>query len=144
MNKYDSIELLKETDKGIQMAIYSFDQLLEKVDDPALKKIITESRNDHKRLKGETGALLKAMGSHEEEPPAFAKGMAWMETEWKTTMEGSDRVVAEIVSKGCEMGSRNLYKYINQYASSDLSVVDTANKLIKVEENLIEELRLYL
>ena len=144
MNKYDSLELLKETDKGIQMAIYSFDQVLEKVDDPALKKILTESKNDHKRLKNETGDLLKAMGSHEEEPPAMAKGMAWMETSWKTTMEDSDRVIAEIVTKGCDMGSRNLYKYINQYAGADLSAVDTANKLIKLEQNLTDELRLYL
>ena len=58
MRNQDSIELLKETDKGVQMAIYSFDQVLEKVSDPALKKILTESRNDHKRLKGETGTII--------------------------------------------------------------------------------------
>lgn len=144
MRNQDSIQLLKETDKGVQMAIYSFDQVLEKVSDPALKKILTESRNDHKRLKGETTALLKALGSHEEEPPAMAKGMAWMETNWKMSMENSDRVIADIVTKGCDMGSKNLHKYINQYAGSDLSVVDTANKLIKLEENLTEDLRLYL
>ena len=47
MANQDTIRLLKETDKGVQMAIYSFDQLLERVSNPALKKLITEARNDH-------------------------------------------------------------------------------------------------
>ena len=144
MMNYDSIELLRETDKGVQMAIYSFDQLLERVDNPALRKIITESRNDHKRLKNETGDLLKALGSYEEEPPMMAKGMAWMETNWKLGMEDSDRVIADIITKGCDNGSKNLHKYINQYAGSDPAAADTAKKLIKLEEDLKEALRLYL
>jgi len=144
MTNHDTIELLKETDKGVQMAIFSFDQLLERVSNPALKKIITESRNDHKRLKNETGDLLKALGSYEEEPPAMAKGMAWMETNWKMGMEDSDRVIADIITKGCDNGSKNLHKYINQYAGSDLAAADTAKKLIKLEEDLKEDLRLYL
>lgn len=144
MTNTDTIELLKETDKGIQMAIYSFDQVLERISDPALKKILTEYRNDHKRLKNETGDLLKAYGSYEEEPPAMAKGMAWMETNVKLGMEDSDRVIAEIVTKGCDMGTRNLYKYINQYAACDPVAVDTTKKLIQLENNLTDELRLYL
>ena len=144
MTNYDSIELLKETDKGVQMAIYSFDKLLDNVHDPALKKILTESRNDHKRLKNETGDLLKALGSCEEEPPMMAKTMAWMETSWKMGMEDSDRVITDIITKGCDMGVKNLYKYINQYAGADLAAVETAKKLIKLEEDLVEDIRLYL
>lgn len=115
MNDNDTLKLLKETDKGVQMAIYSFDQLLDKVDNPALKKLLTESRNDHKRLKNETANLLKAMGSYEEEPPAMAKGMAWMETNWKMGMEYSDRVVARYHNKGLRYGCQKpseIYKRI--------------------------------
>lgn len=144
MTNHDTVELLKETDKGVQMAIYSFDQLLEKVSDPALKKIITESRNDHKRLKNETGDYLKAMGSFEEEPGVMAKGMAWMETNWKMGMEYSDRVIADIITNGCNMGSKKLRKYINEYAGADEAAADTAKKLITLEENLEKDLRLYL
>lgn len=144
MVNQDTLNLLKETDKGIQMAIYSFDQLLERVKNPALKKLITESRNDHKRLKDETGNLLKALGSDEEEPGAMAKGMAWMETNLKMEVENSDRVIADIITNGCNTGSKKLYKYINEYAGSDRSAADTAKKLIAIEENLEENLRLYL
>ena len=144
MTNSDTLNLLRETDKGVQMAIYSFDQLLDKVQNPALKKLLTESRNDHKRLKNEADNLLKAMGSSEEEPPAMAKGMAWLETNWKLGMEYSDRAVADIITKGCDMGSKNLHKYINEYAACDPAAADTAKKLITMEENLSDNLRLYL
>ena len=74
----------------------------------------------------------------------MAKGMAWMETNWKMNMEDSDRVVADIITNGCNMGAKKLYKYINEYAASDPSASDTAKKLIALEENLEENLRLYL
>ena len=74
----------------------------------------------------------------------MARSMAWMETNWKMTKEDSDRVIADIITKGCNMGSKNLRKYINEYAECDLTAADTANKLIKLEEDLTENIRLYL
>ncbi len=140
----DTIKLLSETDKGVQMAIYSFDQLLEHIQNPALKKIITDSRNDHKRLKDEVEDLIKAHHLPENEPPAMAKGMAWMESHMKMEMDYDDSTAAEIISKGCSMGARNLQKYINDYAEADISAADVAKKLIVLENNLEEELKLYL
>ncbi|MDO4545891.1 MAG: hypothetical protein Q4C25_07015 [Bacillota bacterium] len=144
MKYQDTACLTKEVGKGIDMAIYSFDQLLERVKDPALKKVITESRNDHKRLQDENNNLQKAYHVMKQEPGSMAKGMAWMETNMKLSMEDSDRVVADIITKGCDTGVKNLYKYINEYAESDLAAVETARKLIDIEETLEENLRLYL
>jgi len=140
----DTIKLLSETDKGVQMAIYSFDQLLEHIQNPALKKIITESRNDHKRLKDEVENLVKAHHLPENEAPAMAKGMAWMESHMKMEMNYDDSTAAEIISKGCSMGARNLQGYINEFAGADETAADVAKKLIMLENNLEEQLNLYL
>lgn len=144
MNNTDTINLLKETDKGVQMSILSFDQLLEKVSEPSLKMLLTESRDDHKRLKNEVENLLTALGSSKDEPPMMAKTMAWMETNIKMGMEYNDRAIADIITKGCDMGSRNLQKYINQYDTCDLSAENTAKKLIQLEEDLSDALKVYL
>jgi len=143
LNK-DTVQLLSETDKGVQMAIYSFDQLLEHIQNPALKKIITDSRNDHKRLKDEVENLIKAHHLPENAPPAMAKGMAWMESHMKMEMDYDDSTAAEIISKGCSMGARNLQKYINDYAEADITAADVAKKLIVLENKLEEQLKLYL
>lgn len=144
MANQDTLKLLNETNLGVQMGIYTFDQLLEKIKDPELKKIVTESRNDHKRLKNETGNLLKAYGSYEEKPGLMARYMTWMESSMKTSFEYSDEIAADIITKGCDMGTRKLYRYMNEYSQADPAVKDTSKKLIAIEENLEKRLRQYL
>ena len=86
------------------MAILSFDQLLEKVEDPAMRKIMEESRNDHKRLQNETQNLIKAYCVNKEQPPVMARVMARMETGIKLAAEDRDRAIAQITVKGCDTG----------------------------------------
>ena len=43
-----------------------------------------------------------------------------------------------------DTGIRNLRKYVNEYAASDLAAVDTARKLVTVEENLKDNIAMYL
>ncbi|MFQ7472923.1 MAG: hypothetical protein ACLRLX_01800, partial [Anaerovoracaceae bacterium] len=109
-----------------------------------LKEIVTESRNDHKRLKNETSDLLKAYGSYEEEPGMMAKSMSWMESNMKMYIEDNDETAVDIITKGCDMGTRKLCRYINEYSDADPAVVDTSKKLISIEENLEKKLRPYL
>lgn len=144
MTNQDTANLLRETDKGIKMAMYSFDQLLERVKDPALKKVIKEAKNEHQQLQNDTEAMMKAHNIYEEDPGPMAKGMAWLHTNTKMSMEDDDRTIADIITDGCNMGSKKLYKYINEYAKADENAAQTAKQLITAEENLEEKLRLYL
>lgn len=144
MNSNDTASLLRETGKGVQMAVFSFDQLLDHIKNPAMKKTVQEVRDDHVRLHNENSNLMKVNNVTEEEPGAMTKGMAWMETSWKTGMEDSDRVAANIIVKGCDTGTRNLYKYINEYPDCDPAAANTAKKLITIEERLKENLKIYL
>ena len=43
-----------------------------------------------------------------------------------------------------DTGIRNLRKYVNEYAASDLAAVDTARKLVTVEDNLKDNIAMYL
>lgn len=140
----DTVKLLNETNLGAQMGIYTFDQLLEHIKDPKLKEIVTESRNDHKRLKNETCNMLKAHRIREDTPGLMAKTMAWMESNMKMIMENSDRTAADIISQGCNMGKKKLYRYLHQYTNADPSAADASQKLISIEENLEKKLRPYL
>ena len=53
------------------------------------------------------------------EPPAAAKGMSWLKTNWKLGMEDSDRTAAGLITDGCGMGVKTLYRYLNQYRAAD-------------------------
>jgi len=140
----DTAKLLHETDMGLQMAMYSFDQLLERVKDPQMKQVITESRNEHKTLERETKDMMESCGVSEGEPGCMAKVMAWTETNMKMSMEDSDRAIAGVIVDGCNSGSKKLSKYINRYSEADPDVSELAKKLITIEDGLEDNLRNYL
>ena len=58
----DTISLLQECSAGANMAMSAIDQVLEGVENPALRDALTESRRVHDRIGGETRSLLRAQG----------------------------------------------------------------------------------
>ena len=144
MNGTDTVDLLQQVSKGLHMAIFSFDDLIGDVRNPALRKVLEESRDDHKRLLNENSNILKGYHQNDRDIGAMTKLMAHMIADMKLDINDSDRVIANIITKGCDTGIRNLRKYVNEYASSDLAAVDTARKLVTVEENLKDNIAMYL
>lgn len=144
MNGTDTVDLLQQVSKGLHMAIFSFDDLIGDVRNPALRKVLEESRDDHKRLLNENSNILKGYHQNDRDIGAMTKLMAHMSADMKLDINYSDRVIANIITKGCDTGIRNLRKYVNEYAASDLAAVDTARKLVTVEENLKDNIAMYL
>lgn len=144
MSEHDTIHLLQECDAGSKMAVSTINGVLEKVADEELKQVLTESRNHHEKLGGEIHEMLSGYKSEEKDPPAMAKGMSWMKTNMKLSMDESDAVIADLITDGCDMGVKSLHKYLNQYADADESAKDVCRRLTSIEEALRGEMRSYL
>lgn len=144
MENQDTVKLLKECDAGTKMAVSSIDEVLEKVVDARLKDLLAESRNHHKELEQEIDVLLKRYREEEKEPNPMAKGMSWMKTNIKLTMDNRDATVADLLTDGCDMGIKSLHKYLNKYQAADTQSRNICNKLIDIEEQLETNLRKYL
>lgn len=144
MRSMDTIKLLRECDAGTKMGISSIDEVLEKVCDEGLKKLLQESKSHHKKLESEIGDLLDSYREDEKEPGVMAKGMSWMKTNMKLAMDNSDATVADLITDGCDMGIKSLARYMNQYPAADKEAKNLCEKLISIEEQLRKELRKYL
>ena len=103
-----------------------------------------ESKNHHKELEMEILEKLKEHNAEEKEPNPMAKGMSWMKTNVKMGMDNSDKTVADLITDGCNMGIKSLYKYLNQYQNADEESKKLCNKLIDIEETLRKDLRNHL
>lgn len=144
MKNRDSIKLLKECDAGSKMAVTSLDDVLEKVENENLKALLCETKEHHAKLGNEIHALLTEYGCEEKEPNMMAKGMSKMKSGMKMTMNDSDETAADLITDGCNMGIKSLYKYLNQYPDANSKVKDLCNRLIDIEVQLRKELRQYL
>ena len=144
MENQDTIKLLKECDAGTKMGVTSIDDVLDMVKDESLRKLLMESKDHHSKLGNDLHSLLNEYGSEEKDPNPIAKGMSWFKTNMKITMKNSDSTIADLITDGCDMGVKSLHKYMNQYRNADKKAVDICKRLISIEEDLRDKLRVYL
>lgn len=140
----DTIKLLRECNAGIKMGVTSLDEVMDHVKDERLKSLLQESKSTHSRLGDETHSYLLKYQDGGKEPTPIAKMMSWVKTNFKLGDENSDRVVADLITDGCNMGIKSLYRYLHQYQAADNEIKELVNKVIDAEEKLVKEMREYL
>lgn len=140
----DTISLLRECNSGTQMAVYSIDEVLEKVKDEKLRNILSSSKEQHEQLGNELHILLQKYGDATKDPGAIAKGMSWLKTITKFILDDSDKVCADLIMDGCHMGIKTIQRHINQYLAADKESKSKADALIHLEETLACELKPFL
>lgn len=144
MANQDTVSLLKECDAGTKMAVSSIDEVIDKIRDGRLRQLLTDSRNLHEKLGSEIHGFLAKYRSEEKEPTPLAKGMSWLKTNMKLTMDESDATVADLITDGCNMGIKNLHRFLNQYKEADTQSKALCGRLVNIEEQLGKEMRCYL
>ncbi len=144
MVEHDTIRLLRECDAGIKMGVSAINEVLEYVKSRELKQILEDSLKENDTVKDELQKLLEEYHDDGKEPGAMAKGMSWIKTNVKLAVNESDKVIADLMTDGCNMGIKSLNKYLNQYEAADEKSKALAKKLIKLEEKLAEDVKCYL
>ena len=144
MENQDTILLLKECDAGSKMAVSSIDDVISQVHDNNLKAILEKSKRHHTKLGNDIHSLLNKYDTDDKDPNPMAKSMSWMKTTMKMAMDGGDHTIADLMTDGCNMGIKSLYKYMNQYPEANSKVKDLCKRLISIEDQLRKELRAYL
>lgn len=140
----DTIKLLRECNAGIKMGVSSITEVVDHVKDRDMYKILDKSREEHNRLGSHTRKLLNQYNDSGKDPNPIAKGMSWMKTNLKLTVNDTDATVADLMTDGCNMGVKSLSRYLNQYKAAEEEVKDITKKLIKLEEQLSVDMRSYL
>lgn len=140
----NTVELLKECNKGCKMAIESMNQVLSKIDDTNFCELIKEYTKKHKDIEKETYELLNEYGEKESNPSIVTTTFSWVSTEVKTMLDNEDKKIAKIMMDGCNMGIQSISEYINKYTDASKESIYVAKKLVKMEEKFMEKLKEYL
>ena len=144
MIEQHTVRLLRECDSGIRMGVDSIGDVLKHVKSEDLRRILTTCKVEHEKLKEELDRLLHKYQDEGKDPNPIAKGMSWMKTNAKLMMEESDATVACLMTDGCNMGIKSLSKYLNQYKAADETSKNLTKELIRLEDQLVKDIRIYL
>ena len=140
----DAVKLLRECNAGCKSATNSMEQVLRYLDNEDLKNLIDEYNDKHIKLGDECHQMLNELDEEEKDPDKMAKTFSWISTEVKLMMDDNSQKIAELMIDGCNLGIKSLSKYINQYKNASNESVDLAKRLIKIEQEFMNELLKYL
>ena len=140
----DTLNLLRECNSGIQMGVSSIDSVLPYVKSESLKKVLNACKDEHATLGDETHKMLLQYESETKEPHPIAKMMSKMKTKTMVTFNKTDSSIADIMTDGCNMGIKSLNKYMNKYNTAKTDAKSIANRLICIEQNLVNEMKPFL
>ena len=144
MIEQDTIKLLRECDAGAKMGIASIEDVVDQVAHSEFRQQLNQCRQDHLYLQQQIQQQLNRFHDQGKNPNPIAKGMSWIKTNVKLGMDDSDKVVADLLTDGCNMGVKSLRKYLNQYEAADETSKNIAKKLIHLESDLAVNIRQYL
>ncbi|MGN1205810.1 MAG: hypothetical protein ACI4SQ_02350 [Eubacterium sp.] len=140
----DTIKLLRECNAGLKMGISSINDVLDDVQNGALKGILKDSLDIHCRLETETNEYLKKYHDIGKEPAPIAKAMAKVKSNFKTMGDNPDCSIASFITDGCNMGIKSLHRYLNQYPAADKGIKHLTKQIIITEEKLLTALQRFL
>lgn len=140
----DTRKLLEECNSGCKMALGSMKQVKEYIQDEKLKKIVESYKQKHKQLEIESSNLLKGAGNSEKEPGVMASMFSWFTTEMKLMIEDDGHQIAKLMMDGCNMGIQSISEYQNKYKEASKEATELAKKLVKTEENFMQEMKQFL
>ena len=126
------------------MGIASIDDVLDRVEGKNFHTKLSVCKAEHEKLQGEIQTQLGKFKDEGKNPNPIAKGMSWMKTTMKLSMEESDAAIADLMTDGCNMGVKSLNRYLNQYKAADEVSKDIAKRLINLEEKLTVDIRAFL
>lgn len=137
-------KLLEECSSGCKMGIGSMEQIERFIKDEQLKKLIESYKKKHEEIEAESTKLLVPYGETGHEPGAVATAFSWFTTEMKLMVNTKDHEVAKLMMDGCNMGIQSISKFQNQYTEASKEAKDIAEKLVKLDEAFMNDLKEYL
>ena len=140
----DTIKLLRECNAGIKMGVSSLDDVIEHVQSDSLRSLLSKSKETHTRLGNTTHEYLKEYHDDGKEPAMMAKVMSKFKSNVTINEENADHKAADLITDGCNMGVKSLYKYLNQYPAAEEKIKKLAKDVAQAEETLVKDLREYL
>ncbi len=136
--------LLQECHSGLLMAIDSMEQVLPYAKNEELKKLINDYKEKHERLKQQTSDMMCNHNVEMKKPGMIASAFSWVTAEVKLMLEDDSNQIAKLMMDGSNMGIQSITECINKNEHAADDVQSIAKKIVRVEEEFLQELKRFL
>ena len=141
----ENAELLNFVYQNAQMGVVTISQLLDILEDAAMRKQLQSERDEYQKIHDEAARLLLRNGYDEKGINAFERIRTYLMINLQTMTDKTPSHIAEMMLIGSTMGivqaTRNIRKYRD---SAERDIVGLMRTLLQFEENNFQDLKEFL
>lgn len=131
--------------KNAKMGADSIINLLPKVEDDAMRSVMTAQLDGYERYAACAARALKKKGVEPREENIMTRFSAKMGMAFNTMLDSTGTHIAEMMLEGSNMGIVDLTRLLNHYSpTQDSEAVRLAREVVRFEEGNLEQLKRYL
>lgn len=137
-------QLLNHIYQTAEMGCEGIHSVLKYADEPKLVDALHSQLSEYETLQNSAGAMLQARGESAKGISPMAKLSSEAMATMKAMADHSATNIAEMMIQGSTMGVTKSLRTIRDCDLQDNSVRDLANRLLKTEQDNIEEMKKFL
>lgn len=138
----NDIEMLNFIRQNVQMGVDGIKLVIDDTEDKEFKELLKAQMTEYGDIYSQADGLLEEKGGERIDASAASKIAAHLTGKMKT-LSGSTSKIADAMIQGSTMGVTKIIKHINDFCGSG-EVKRIAERLLKTEENNIEQLKKHL
>lgn len=140
----NNVEFLNYVSKNAEMGSTSIKDLIDVVEDEKFKEILRNQIDEYEKIYEEANQLLDNYNEEQKEINSLQKFTSYIMIKMNLLTNKSTSHIAEMMMKGSNMGIIDIEKKLNSFDNLDKNVNRLGEKLLKIEENNVEQLKPYL
>ena len=137
-------ELLNFVYQNSQMGVATLNQLIEIVEDGKFKNHLKSQYKEYQEIHKAAEAMLNEKGFDEKGIGTLEKIRTYLMLSFETLTDKSPSHMAEMLVIGSTMGVINAVKKIKSYQGAEPHIIELMGRLLRFEENNLQELKAYL
>lgn len=138
------IEMLNAICKNAQMGCKGIDEIMEYTKTEKFRKALETQRKEYDNIYEEGKKLLMDRKENVEGIPAMAKVSSNIMSMMKRMQDSSEEHLAEMMYQGSAMGVTKIIRNQREYGGTNPKICALADRLLKTEENNMDEMRKFL
>ena len=139
-----NVELLNFIYQNSQMGVITIKQLIGLANDDSFITHLNSQYNEYEEINKEAQKLLNDNGYDEKGIGAFKKISTYLMINMQTLTEKTASHISEMLIIGSNMGIINAIKNIKKYKDAEPDILLLMQRLLKFEENNVNELKEFL
>ena len=137
-------ELLQYIHKTADMGVAGLEDVLPKTQDQELFAALEKQKTQYEKVRQEARKLLEKQGESANDAAAMAKLSANMMSAGKLLLNSSAEKIAEMTIQGTNMGVTKTIQHLRDYDGEDESALRLGERLLKIQEENVEEMKRFL